>query len=238
VIPFASVPFAYYLFGYAALPYLFLWNAAINWGFYQMASLMAPYGDGCDYYTSAAQDNTMIKRLKLNRDRIQVCVLVLICLPVFFQLSGSIFNSKDIVYDTQGSLFCVPLPFSVLACYLGLFFMLRYDLVKITVVFIFSFFLIMVFSTFLIASAEKQFQLDKMIFLIQFILPVFGLVLGHSYREPDKKHLRFEVIFFSVIAIIVPLELIASWIQKHLFLSPMLFHWRSIPWRCQFQFPE
>jgi len=219
----ASVPFAYYLFGYAALPYLFLWNAVINWVFYQLALVMAPYGDGCDYYTSATQDNTMIKRLKLNRHRIQICVLVLICLPVFFQLSGSIFNAKDLIYDTQGSLFCVPLPLSVLACFLGIAFMLRYDLVKITVGFLFSFFLIMVFSTFVIASAEKQLELDKMIFLIQFILPVFGLVLGHSYQEPDKKHLRFEVIFFSVIAIIVPLELIASWIQKHLILSPYIY---------------
>ncbi len=218
-----SVPFAYYLFGYAALPYLFLWNAVINWGFYQLASFMAPYGDGYDYYTSATQDNTMIKRLKLNRHRIQVCVLVLICLPVFFQLSGSVFNAKDLIYDTQGSLFYVPLPLSVLACYLGLAFMLRYDLVKITVGFILSFFLIMVFSTFVIASAEKQFQLDKMILLIQFILPVFGLVLGHSYQEPDKKHLRFEVIFFSVIAIIVPLELIASWNQKYLILLPYIY---------------
>ena len=219
----ASVPFAYYLFGYAALPYLFLWNAVVNWVFYQLALAVVPYGDGYDYYTSATKDNTMIKCLKMNRHRIQVCVLVLICLPVFFQLSGSIFNAKDIIYDTQGSLFFVPLPLSVLACFLGLIFMLRYDLVKITVGFLFSFFLIMVFSTFVIASAEKQLELDKMIFLIQFILPVFGLILGHSYQEPDKKHLRFEVIFFSVIAIIVPLELIASWIQKYLILSPYIY---------------
>lgn len=218
----ASVPFAYYLFGYAALPYLFLWNAVVNWAFYQLASVMTSYSDGCEY-PSATQDNFIIMWLKLNRQKIQAFVIFFICLPVFFQLSGSIFNSKDLIYDTQGSLLLVPLPLSVLICYLGIALILRYDLVKFSVGFVFSLFIIMIFSVFVTCGPEKQSQLDKIIFLIQFVLPVFGLVLGHSYQEPDKKHLRFEVIFFSVIAIIVPLELIASWIQKNLILSPYLY---------------
>ena len=216
----ASVPFAYYLFGYAALPYLFLWNAILNWSFYQLASIEAPIPDDRNY-NNHKQRTKMIRRL--NRQKIQSWVLFFICLPVFFQLSGRIFNAKDFIFDTQGSLLLVPLPISVIACYLGLALLVRFDFVKITASFVFAIFLLMLLSTFAVASTDNQIQLDKTILLIQFILPVFGIVLGQSYREPKKLLLRYEAIFFYIIAIIVPLELIASWNQKHLILLPHIY---------------
>jgi hypothetical protein len=81
----ASVPFAYYLFDYSALPYLFLWNALLNWLFYNLASISLPYGCGFEF-TNPAQDNTIIRWLKLNREKIQTCILFLICVPLFLQL--------------------------------------------------------------------------------------------------------------------------------------------------------
>jgi hypothetical protein len=86
-----------------------------------------------------------------------------------------------------------------------------------------SAFLMMVSSTFIIGGAEGQTRLDKMIFLIQFTLPVFGIVLGQSYQKPPQSYLRMEVIFFSVVAIIVPVQLIASWHQKYMILSPYVY---------------
>ena len=228
----ASVPFAFYLFGYTALSFLFLFSAVVNWFFYQLASTMSPISAGNNYTNTS----TIIipDWIRYNRWRMQALFVFLLCLPVFFQLDGSIFNVKDYIhadgalrFDTKGSLLLVPLPISVLACYIGLAFLLKYEAVKISIFFLLTLFLTMVFSTFVVSDTNNRFGLEKMIFLVQFILPAFALVLGNSYREPVENYLRIEVVVFLIVAIFVPIELIASWSQSSLILIPHVY-WFSI----------
>jgi len=160
----------------------------------------------------------------IKRSNIQIVVLVLLIAPVFFQLSGgSIFNDSAMIYDHGGRLARLPLPVSVIACFIGLILLIRYKACHSSAIFLFGFFVAMIIATFILSFNNYGGELGKIIFLIQYILPVFAMLLGQSYIEPVRKLFSFEAIFLYILTIVIPLEVVATLNQATGILTPYLY---------------
>ena len=154
---------------------------------------------------------------------LQAICLFLFLFPLFFQLSGSVFISNEIIFNTQGRLDLVPLPISVIACFIGIIVMLRYEDGYYGVGIIFSVYMLMMLSTVITTSKQGEVGLEKYLLLMQFLLPMFGLILGYAYLEPKSYYLKFEAIALYVLLIIIPLEVVATLMRGTVILSPSLY---------------
>ena len=214
-----SAPFAFFLFGYSGISALMAWNALVTYlifiiPFIQYASL--PAATSNLFYAGIAKI--------INRQNIQLIILISIVLPIFFQLSGTIYTNPIEMSDHGGSLQKSPLPVSILACFTGIAFIIRNHLCRISAIFIFSFFITLLLS--ILANSvvgATHIGLSKIILMIQYILPAFALIIGQSYIEPVNKDLRYESIFVCIVSIIVITEVIATLAQNTIYLTPELY---------------
>ncbi|NIP30747.1 MAG: hypothetical protein GTO02_12670, partial [Candidatus Dadabacteria bacterium] len=212
----ATLPFAFYLLGKDILAVLFLWNAFLAFVFYNLHNIGV-------IILKITNTSHFIQKI-IKRTPIQTFILLLLFFPLFFQLNGNIFNSYDLVFDSKGSLFLLPLPVGVIACFAGIPLLIRYKYVELSAGFIFSFFVLMVFSTLIVSIGDRGNSLAKFIFLLQFVLPAFALLLGQSYVKPESPLLRYESIILFILCIIIPAELIASLGQnREGILTPYLY---------------
>jgi hypothetical protein len=154
---------------------------------------------------------------------LQAICLFLFLFPLFFQLSGSVFISNEIIFNTQGRLDLLPLPISVVACFIGILVMLRYEDGYYGVGLVFLVYMLMMLSTLITTSKQGEVGLEKYLLLMQFLLPMFGLILGHAYLEPKSYYLKFEAIALYVLLIIIPLEVVATLMGDTVILSPSLY---------------
>jgi len=127
------------------------------------------------------------------------------------------------LFDSKGMLNQLPIPISVIACFWGIALLIRFKETQLSAGVLFSLFILMLISTFAVSMENRLGELGKFILLIQYILPLFPLILGQSYIAPKQPRLRFEAIFLYVLAIIVPLEVLATLIQGTGYLSPYLY---------------
>ena len=120
----------------------------------------------------------------------------------------------------------VPLPFSLLVCFIGIPVVGRYRNAQIAIGFVSASLLAMLFS-FLATGGHHWQEADRsrLITLLQFVVPMFGLILGQLYEDIDKGLLILSKSFFIVLVIIVPLQFICSWYRYGGFsiLSPFLY---------------
>lgn len=160
-----------------------------------------------------------------NHPRIQFVLMLLLFLPLFFLLDGSIFNDPAFYYSSGNYLITLPLPTAVPVCFLAVFLMIRIDKVRASAGFIFSFFLLMMLAVLLQGGENRleALELGKFILLIQCLLPAFGLVVGQSYCSCGKSWCRYETAMLCVLVLIVPLELAATWLQGTASLTPYLY---------------
>jgi len=68
--------------------------------------------------------------------------------------------------------------------------------------------------------AEEQ---AKIVLLLQFIVPMGGMVLGQIYEAGEEKKFIFERMFLYVLSILVPAQLLLTWLQGNILLSPYLY---------------
>jgi hypothetical protein len=205
-----AMPFIFYLLGLKAMGSLYLLSSALAYVF----------------YTSAEKEKDFnLPRVTLKTNILKMLIGVLILLPLFIQIGSGIFKHPAIIYDADGALVNLPIPVSVLICYLGIALLGGYRQAIISLNFIFFTCVMMILTSVLIASGNAAQEQAKFIFLIQFILPMFALVLGQLYQrhEQDVSSYTFEKAFLYVLVIIVPLQLVSTWMQGHLFLSPYLY---------------
>lgn len=157
---------------------------------------------------------------------------VAILFPLFFQLSGGIYNSYEVVTDSGGVLAKLPLPISILACLGGIFILKNnYRSASLAVKVAGAMLLVMLVSLIL---AGENFYVDKrkVIMLAQILLPVAGLVLGQMVNDEGKIVPRA---FLYVLILIVPAQLAAGWIQGHFALTHYLYafsiyqHFQYVP---------
>lgn len=147
---------------------------------------------------------------------------ILLLLPVFFQINNGLFRSREINFSSGGILVNLPIPISVIACYLGIILLGRYKRAHLSLSVIFFTFVLMVMTTVLTTGNDPIHQQAKLILLIQFILPMFALVLGQVYEAETKNEKLFERMFLYILAVLVPWQLLATWTQGISCLHPSL----------------
>lgn len=161
--------------------------------------------------------------VNVKRAWLQAGVVFTLFSPLFFQLQGTVYTFQGMNFDAGDVLAQVPLPISVLTTLIGLVFLVRYRQATQTVAVLFAFFMLMLFSTFISSSQTSGLSLGKLILLLQFVLPLFALVLGQSYVRPKKSYLRFEAVVLYVLVLVVPAQVILSCVNKTGTLSPDLY---------------
>ena len=153
---------------------------------------------------------------------VQAVCLFAFLFPIFFQLSGMIFSEEGLNFNSQGNLKLVPLPLALIFCFVGIAVLMRAGKNHFGMGFIFSAFVLMMFSTIVLTAGHGEAELSKFILLIQFLLPMFGLVLGALYIEPEKDSLKFEAIALYILLIIIPSQVVVTTIKGTVILSPSL----------------
>lgn len=150
--------------------------------------------------------------------------------PLFFQISGGVY--MGFLLDSGGSIRNLPLPIAVLACFGGMATLIVHSRrAYVAITFIASMLVVMLVSV-LFAGSELQFELRKLILLAQFVMPMLALALGQMIMDDDKV---IPKAFLLVLLVIVPLQLLAGWMQGTLTLTHSMYlfsiyqHFQYVP---------
>ncbi|PIA68275.1 hypothetical protein [Pseudomonas sediminis] len=203
----ASIPFVFYGLGVNALALLYLLGALLSWVFYASERHgLLPQRD----------------RGWFSQRRLLLLIALVIFLPVFFQLQGGIFRDPSGSFSSGGVLALLPIPMSVLACYLGMVLLGGYSHARLALLSLFFVFISMLLTSMLLGLGTTGEGRLKLILLIQYILPMFALVLGQQFggRE-DALELLARATLLVLLAI-VPLQLLTTLLADSLTLSPSL----------------
>lgn len=204
----AAIPFVHNLFGLQMMSALYLLSAIFAYLFYASYE----FGEG---FKSGTSTNGMRK--------LKIALVAMLLVPIFFQLHGGVFNEKVMVFHSNGVLSLLPIPLSVLGCFLGVLLLGNYQQAKLSFAFIFTTFISMTFATVISSGQHAGIEGAKFILLIQFILPMFGLVFGQMYsNEKNNNDFSFEIMVLYVLLLILPTQLILSWSHNSLVLKPSL----------------
>ncbi len=207
VLVVASVPFFYQAIGPASLAVLYALSSFLN--------LIFLWGAG---------------RWQI-LDRLQLLSLLfliggLLIFPIFFLIDGSLFRDPSFILDTGGAISRLPAPILVLALFGGIALLGNYvaAIRTLTVVFL----TVLLFVATLFATAQGSLTNDgvKLILLAQFLLPIFGLVLGQMYGAETQEPI-FERVGLWVLLLVVPAQLAATWLQGYTVMNPMVFVFRN-----------
>jgi len=206
-----SVPALYYLVGKHGLMWFYLLGSIMAWLFYK--------------------GNIVSKKInKKWQLRFAFLIVLGLIVPIFFQLSGNIYNNELVaMVDSGGSFQKVPLPMSLLCCYIGVFlFSAEYSKTKPAILTISVMFLLLVMSTIITNQGA-----GKLILLVQYILPTVALLLGIALVDFDRKYIA--KIFLLFLIIFVPAQLLMTWIQGRLSLTHYMYvisvysHYQYVP---------
>jgi hypothetical protein len=209
IIIIMSVPLLSDLFGLKILATLYL-----------LSSLLALIF----YWSYQKGENLHINRSVLTQQRIRITIAVMLLLPLFFQMSTGVFRNPSMYFNSGGLLRLLPIPLSVLACYGGIVLFGGYRRASIALSFIFFTCVLMVGASVIVSQGHGTQEQAKFILLIQFLLPMFGFVLGQLYEPKDKADsVSLEKAFLYTLAVIVPLQLLCTWLQGFKYLSPYLY---------------
>ncbi|MFC3940611.1 hypothetical protein CCU68_04195 [Pseudomonas gingeri NCPPB 3146 = LMG 5327] len=200
------IPFLYYGVGVSSLAILYLLSAMLSLVFY-----FSERG-GFFYFKSSG----LTERWVLQG------VAFLLFFPLFFQLSGGIYQGGE-YFSSGGQLTLLPIPVSVLACYAGIVIFGEYSRARLALITVFFLFLGMLFASLLLAKIHGAVVQAKLVLLVQYILPVFALALGQQYGLRKKAVLRMSKVLFLILLIVVPLEIMSTITQGLLFLSPSVY---------------
>ena len=196
-----AVPLAYTLVGPAGLAILYALNALLCLAFYLSAK------------------GRYIQRLRrggLRRASLLLGLGFLMLLPLFVQLGIGIYRGAQPLLDSGGNLFLVPLPFSALVAVLGILVLGRFRRAQLSLTVLFLLFLSMLLATVISTHGQLQAEERKLVLLLQFLVPVFGLVLGQMLAPRDWRPVAAG--FLVCLWIVLPWQLLATWIHGELLL--------------------
>lgn len=152
--------------------------------------------------------------------------------PIFFQLSGGVFDSQDLVIDSKGVLNRLPLPLSIGTCFFGvIIFLQNYRKAWHAIAFVSALVITMSLSVLLAGSAHGV-EGRKIILALQFLLPTIGLILGQLMHDDSNV---IPKAFMWILLIFVPLQLFVGWWQHTLTLTHYLYafsiyqHFQFVP---------
>ena len=159
----------------------------------------------------------------LHGSELRAVLAVLLVVPIFVNLETGLFRSALLNYDSGGVLSKLPIPLSVFGCYAGIALLRNYRQANLGLAMIFGSFVLMVLSTVAMTYSNPYEEQAKFTLLLQYILPMFGLVLGMMYEDHRKNEHLVEKAMLMVIAALMPAQLLASWAQAQMFLTPYLY---------------
>lgn len=161
-----------------------------------------------------------------------IAIAIAVLFPLFFQISGGIYNTPEAMTDSLGVIGQLPLPISIGACFLGFFALVRnYRQAIPAVLFIACFAALMMISLWF-AGVPQTVEKRKLLIGLQFLLPTMGLVLGQLMRDDENIIPRA---FMWVLLAVVPFQILAGWWQKTLTLTHNLYvfsiyqHFQFVP---------
>lgn len=206
----ASVPLIAYTLGRQSLVLLYLLSAIL-----------------CLIFYMSAKNEHAIARLAARHSswlNSGLSVLaVLLALPVFFQLDTGLFRDASDLFDSGGVLVNVPIPVSLLACFVGIVILAQFRRALESFGVIFFTCTLLTLSSLIVTNGDPALQRVKFVFLIQFLLPMFGLVLGQMYvwgrKDTDSAYLKG---FFIVMLVLLPWQLAVTVADGRTLLAPYL----------------
>lgn len=204
----ASIPFVFYGLGVNALALLYLLGALLSWVFYasERHGLLPQRDSGW-----------------FGQRRLLLLIALAIFLPLFFQLQGGIFRDPSSSFSSGGVLGLLPIPVSVLACYLGMVLLGGYSRARLSLVSLFFVFIGMLLTSLLLGLDQSGDGSQKLILLVQYILPMFALVLGQQFGGREDTLVLVARAALLVLLVIVPLQLLATLLARGFLLSPSVF---------------
>lgn len=205
----AAVPFSYYLFGRESLAGLYLLSAVLSFIFY----LSSRMGE-------------VTRDLSANvRRNIKLVIAIILLSPLYLQAGYGIFHDPSSSFESDGKLLNLPIPFAVFGCYLGIVLLGDYRRSYLSFSTIFLTFVLMMLSVIFSSTGDYVLQEAKLVLLLQYMLPMFALTLGQMYRSTGKDDVSIGVgkMFFWVLVVIVPLQIVSSWYQGSPYLMPSVF---------------
>lgn len=204
----ASIPFVFYGLGVNALALLYLLGALLSWVFYasERHGLLPQRDSGW-----------------FGQRRLLLLIALAIFLPLFFQLQGGIFRDPSSSFSSGGVLGLLPIPVSVLACYLGMVLLGGYSRARLPLVSLFFVFIGMLLTSLLLGLDQSGDGSQKLILLVQYILPMFALVLGQQFGGREDTLVLVARAALLVLLVIVPLQLLATLLARGFLLSPSVF---------------
>jgi hypothetical protein len=146
----------------------------------------------------------------------------LLAMPVFFQVQGGLFRDASYVFDAGGSILKLPLPLAIAALFAGIALLGNYAAAARTLAALFFTALLFVMTSLTITQGNNANEGAKLILLAQFLLPMFGLVLGQMYGASTATP-TFERAALWVLLLVLPTQLVATWLQGYTLLYPKVF---------------
>lgn len=201
------VPATFFVFGLHGLSWLYLINASVALIFYWMTDVGRA---------------TLITGQR-HETKLRVAIAALLVVPVFLTLGTGLFRSEEFLYNSAGLLSKLPVPLSVFACCAGIMLLGNFRRANLALATIFLFFVLMVLATVATTSGNPSEERAKLLLLLQYVLPTFGLPLGMMYERQRGNEYIVEKVMLVVIAVLMPAQLSASWMQGRIFLTPYLY---------------
>lgn len=206
---FSLIPAIAYTFGKDYLSFLYLLTAAASYLIYKN--------------TKENGNQTMLSQQIKNQKLKLFLIAALLFLPIFFQFSGGLFHETRLIYDSQGLLRNLPIPISLLVCFVGIFVLGAYKQSYLSSAVIFFTAITMIFSSIALSSDSLILQKNKLILMIQFLLPMFGLVLGQMFAiENSNNKLVVTKTFLWILMLVVPVQIFFTLTSRYAVLSPQV----------------
>lgn len=204
----SCIPFLFYGVGVDALAVLYLLGALLSWVFYasERRGLISFRESG--WFTQ--------KTLLL-------LIILAIFFPFFFQLQGGIFDEPSSSFSSGGVLFLLPIPLSILGCYLRIILLGRYSQARLALMTLFFVFNGMILSSLLLGLCTSAEGREKLILLIQYILPMYALVLGQQFGTCEEALTLVGTGAMLILLIVIPLQLLATFLSGDVLLSPSTY---------------
>lgn len=204
----ACIPFVFYGVGVNALAVLYLLGALLSWMFY------------------ASERHGLLPLPRSGRFAQQHLLMLIalgVFLPVFFQLQGGIFTDPSSGFNSGGVLAVLPIPLSVFACYFGMILLGGYSRARLALLSLFFVFVGMLLTSLLLGLGSSGEGQQKLILLIQYILPMFALVLGQQYGVREEALGLVAKAALLTLLLVLPAQLLATVLDGSLMLSPSVF---------------
>jgi hypothetical protein len=204
----ASIPFLFYGFGVGPLAVLYLLGALLSWVSY-----------------ASERNGLLVGRVSTwGSERVILLIIpAAMFVPLFFQLENGVFVDTSSYFNSRGVLSLLPIPLSVIACYAGILLLGGFSAARLSLISLFFLFIAMLLTSLLIGVIAGGIEQLKLIHIIQYISPMFALVLGQQYGSRADALVSIGRASFAVLIVVVPIQLIATVADGSGVLSPSLF---------------